>query len=82
MSHRFFTSSFWCLGGITHDPSVFEDPEAFRPERWFKPELRDERTFDLMFGTGGVRVLQLGGSSSQLYPRLTQHRPFRTGCLP
>jgi len=39
--------------GIAHDPGTFEDPEVFRPERWFKPELRDERTFDLMFGTGG-----------------------------
>ncbi|KAF9644779.1 cytochrome P450 [Thelephora ganbajun] len=37
---------------IMHDSGIFEDPESFRPERWFQLGLRDERIFDLMFGIG------------------------------
>ena len=50
-----------------HDPDTFGDPEAFRPERWSKPEFQDERTFDLLFGTGGVRILPLDGYSFSLH---------------
>ena len=63
-----FHSYFACsnserAGAITHDSGTFEDPQVFRPERWFKPELRDEQMFDLMFGTGGVRTILLDGRS-------------------
>ena len=43
-------------GGIFHDPEVFPEPEEFNPDRWLQEDMKSDRTYDLVFGTGRVRL--------------------------
>lgn len=51
------------LGGILHDPEVYEDPEMFKPDRYMESDVGTKKEHendigqrnDLTFGGGRVR---------------------------
>lgn len=71
-----FLGSFnhFVIGGINHDPDIFEDPENFNPDRYMRSEYGtkpgiDEKDFrhTLIFGAGRVSYLVNITSSSLMH---------------
>ena len=64
-------------GAIFHDPEIFENPEAFEPERYLKNKFgtkteehgRDLRD-TLVFGAGRVRLIFTGCGCSMLIMKM------------
>jgi cytochrome P450 len=51
------------IGGIFHDPDLFDEPETFKPERYLSSEYGTKAGVDvsafrhtLVFGAGRVRL--------------------------